>query len=148
MEEPADDGPRVDAAAQAQVAFEPPGDVGDRPLALDGHEQPPRGVPLQQRRGLRPVDAQPVPHGRFAVVHALIQLASAGVTDALPAWRIRDHVEAVPAATTHPAPREPADELRLGDVEVDDALQRLADVLEQALQALGLRNRARETVQQ
>src|SRR3954469_22413578 len=93
---------------------------------VDPREQPLRVVEPRQRRGLFPVDLQAVPDGLGLVVVALHPLA------------VDEH------ATTG----EPADQLVLVDDQFEHAVEGLAEVGQRAAQLLGLRDGARETVEQ
>src|SRR5206468_7269618 len=97
-----------------------------------------RAIPVQQRRGLARVHREAIAHRRLAVVLALIELAAAAITHARRRRRRRDEVERGLARAAHPAAGEAPQQLRLRDVEVHDALERPAEVLEQALEAFRL----------
>src|SRR6202000_1000319 len=68
------------------------GDLLDRPGRVDTDQDALVGVVGHQRRGLLLVDLEPVPDGLLAVVVALAQLATAGVTDAVPGGRVEHDV--------------------------------------------------------
>src|SRR5207245_2387384 len=70
----------------------------DRSLAGHGDEHAATAVPVEQRRRLPRVHAEPVAHGRLAVVLTLVELAAAAVADA-GRLRGRPHHVGPPVAT-------------------------------------------------
>src|SRR5207253_8784437 len=85
----------------------------DRSFAGYGHEQIALAVVVEERRRLPTVDFQSVPHGGFAVVVALVELATACIADARALRRIRRHVIRVAARAAYAASRQPAQKLGL-----------------------------------
>src|SRR5262245_11729644 len=104
----------------------------DRPLALDRGQEPPPAVVVEQRRRLLRVHLQAMTDGPFAVVGALDEGGAALVADALASRRVRDDVIRGLTDRTRPASSQPAQQLRIRDVEVDHTVQRLTEVPEQA----------------
>ena len=86
-------------------------------------------------------------HGRLAVVLTLVELAPAPIADSRAPGRSGHEVERRLALTAQPAAGEPAHELGLADVEVDHPVELLTELLQQAIQGLGLGNRPREAVE-
>src|SRR3954449_361665 len=102
------------------------GDLLDLADRVDPREQPLRVVEPRQRRGLFPVDLQAVPDGLGLVVVALHPLA----------------------VDEHAASGEPADQLVLVDDQLEHAVEGLAEVGQRAAELFGLRDGAREAVEQ
>src|SRR5439155_25561797 len=90
---------------------------------------------------------QAIPHGRFAVVHPLIELAAALVADALALRRRGYDVVRRLTLPAQPAPGEAPHELGLRDLEVHDGVERLTELLQHHREPVGLRDRAREPVE-
>jgi len=57
-------------------------------------------------------------------------------------------MERLPTLPAHPPPREPAEQLGLGDLEEDHAIERETEPLETTVQGLGLGQGPGETIQQ
>src|SRR3954469_8434841 len=117
---------RLRAVRSAQHGQRTGGDLLDLADRIDPREQPFRLVEPRQRRGLFPVDLQAVPDGLGLVVVALHPLA----------------------VDEHAASGEPADQLVLVDDKLQHPVEGLAEVAQRAPQLLGLRDGAREAVEQ
>src|SRR3954471_25017065 len=102
------------------------GDLLDLADRIDPREQPFRLVEPRQRRGLFPVDLQAVPDGLGLVVVALHPLA----------------------VDEHAAPGEPVDQLVLVDDQLQHPVEGLPEAGERRAQLLGLRDGAREAVEE
>ncbi|GAA4671176.1 hypothetical protein GCM10023347_26270 [Streptomyces chumphonensis] len=95
------------------------------------------------------VDLQPLAHRVLTVVVPLVQLPTAHVAHALRLRRGVVDVEDVAAVlAAHAAAGDAPDHLVLGDLQVQHGVQRQADVGEDAVERLGLREVAREAVEQ
>src|SRR4051795_12521370 len=117
---------RLRTVRPAESGQGPGGDFLDLADRIDPREQPFPLVEPRQRRGLFPVDLQAVPDGLGLVVVALHPFA----------------------VDEHAATGEPADQLVLVDDELQDPVEHLSEVGQRGTQLLGLRDGAREAVQQ
>src|SRR5207249_9929136 len=96
----------------------------------------------EQGRRLPRKDLEPVPHGRLAIVVALVELRAAPVAHARrPRGRRDEMVDGLAAAADTPT-SQTSQQLPLGNLEVDHAVERLPRVLQEAGQRLCLRCRA------
>src|SRR5207247_5492139 len=100
---------------------------------LAGHrrEQAALAVIGEQWRRLPRINLEPVPHGRLAVVLALVQLPTARVAYTRRPRGRRDEVVGGLAATADAPPGQTPQQLPLGDLEVDHAVERLPRVLQE-----------------
>ena len=130
------------------MRFEPGVDVVEAAVGVDAPQQALLRVVVDERLRALAVDREALAHRLFVVVRPLEEVVRIAVGAALArARRVRLDVEDAPAAPAGAAAREPALQHDRVDLEQHDGVQRLADLVEQAREAVGLHERARESVQ-
>ena len=123
-------------------------DLADAALAVDLDRDPPLPVEVEDRVGALVEHLGTAPGGLLGVVVAVHEARLVDVAEPVVPGRVVDHVVAARALRADQAAGQPPDQLLELDVQVEQAVDPLADGLQHAVQGLRLRHRAGEAVEQ
>ncbi len=126
----------------------PVGDVIHRPGRVDTYQDASCCVKRDERCGLFRIDLEAMADGLGHVVVALEEVAPAAVAEPLTGRWVEVDVPDRPAAMAGAAPGEPAHDLVVVDHQLEHDVELVAEVGQQLLQGLGLRNGAGKAVEQ
>src|SRR5882757_4394276 len=138
----------VSTAVSVQRLDRPFCDVIYRSGGVDADEEPTFSVERNERCCLRRVHLEPMPDSFGLVIVALKELSAALIAAPLVRGRVEIDVPDVPAVMAGAPPGEPPDDFLVVHDELQHHVQAAAHVLEGLLQRLGLRDVAREAVEQ
>ena len=126
----------------------PVGDVVHRAGRIDTYQNASCGVKRDERSSLFRVHLEPMTDGLRHVVVTLEEVTAAPVAQPLAGRRVEVDVPDRAAAPAGAATGQPAHDLVVIDHELQHDVQLVAEIREQLLEGLGLRNGAREAVEQ